>query len=262
MPDYGRFPTLQTQLENGVLTVTLNRPERLNAVGDGMHESLEALWGDIAGDTEVRSVVLTGAGRAFCAGADLARDPNDPDAGHNPASLMEKLERDMAWSYKPMIAAVNGHCYGRGFYFALDCDIRIASDKAVFCFAEPRWNFAERWVPKLAATIPPATALWMLATTKEVPAERALQLGLVADVVPHDKLMEEATELAERICQNGPLAVRAGLQIIRTMINDQARAKAPLAEELGTRVGNSEDSRSGEAQRAFAEKRKPVWRGR
>lgn len=254
--------TVLFEKQGRIATITLNRPERLNAANLQLIRDIVAAKKQFEADPELWVAILTGAGRAFCAGADLARDPNDPDAGHNPASLMEKLERDMAWSFKPMIAAVNGHCYGRGFYFALDCDIRIASDKAVFCFAEPRWNFAERWVPKLAATIPPATALWMLATTKEVPAERALQLGLVADVVLHDKLMDEATELAERICQNGPLAVRAGLQIIRTMINDQARAKAPLAEELGTRVGNSEDSRSGEAQRAFAEKRKPVWKGR
>ncbi|MBI2887106.1 MAG: hypothetical protein HYY02_07845 [Chloroflexi bacterium] len=102
----------------------------------------------------------------------------------------------------------------------------------------------------------------MLSTTIEVPAQRALQLGLVADVAPHERLMAEATALAERICGNGPLAVRAGLQLIRTMIQRRADEMYTLAAAVGAHVGRSEDSRSGEATRAFAEKRKAVWKGR
>lgn len=254
--------TVQFEKQGHVAYITLNRPERMNAANLQLIRDLVQAKREFEDDPDLWVAILTGSGRAFCAGADLRRNQNDPDAAHNPASLQEKLEKTLTRNYKPVIAAVNGHCYGRGLAFAMDCDIRIASDQAVFCFAEPRWNFAERWVPKLAATIPPATAMWMLATTREISAERAMQLGLVMDVVPHDKLMEEATEVAERVSTNGPLAVRAGLHLIHAMIEKKIDEMAPLAELLSMRVGSSEDSRSGEAQKAFAEKRKPIWRGR
>ena len=147
--------TVLFEKQGHIAYITLNRPERMNAANLQLIRDLVQAKREFEDDPDLWVAILTGAGRAFCAGADLRRDQNDPDAAHNPASLQEKLEKTLTRHYKPMIAAVNGHCYGRGFAFTIDCDIRIASDQAVFCFAEPRWNFAERWVPKLAASIPP-----------------------------------------------------------------------------------------------------------
>lgn len=254
--------TVLLEKQGRIAYVTYNRPQRLNACNLEMIRDLVAVKRQIEDDDDIWVAIYTGSGRAFSAGADLQRDPDDPDAGHNPASLQELLERSLVRHYKPSIAAINGLCYGRGLAWAMDCDIRIASEQAVLCCAESRWNFAERWTPILASSIPPATAMWMLATTMEVPAARAREIGLVMDVVPHDQLMDEATALAERICTNGPLAVRAGVQIMRTMIERRKAEVDDLSAFLGLKVRDSEDSRSGEAQKAFAEKRKPNWQAR
>ncbi|MBI2887105.1 MAG: enoyl-CoA hydratase/isomerase family protein [Chloroflexi bacterium] len=147
--------TVLFEKQGRIATITLNRPERLNAANLQLIRDLVEAKRQFEADPELWVAILTGAGRAFCSGADLRRDPNDPDAGDSPATLMERLELGMAWSYKPMIAAVNGPCYGRGFYFALDCDIRIASEQAVFCFAEPRWNSRSGGCPSWPPPFPP-----------------------------------------------------------------------------------------------------------
>ena len=242
--------------------ITLNRPDRLNAANIQLIRELVEAKKTFEEDPDLWVAIITGAGRAFCAGADLSRSPGESDAGESPATLQERLEREMTRHWKPTIAAVNGPCFGRGLGIAAGCDIRIASEKAIFCFAEPRWNLPGLWVWQLAATIPLGTVKWMVATCAQIPAQKALQIGLVVDVVPHDELLEQATAMAEQICVNGPLAVRAGLHLLDTMVQRSAAGMENLAIELGAQVAKSEDSHSGEGRRAFAEKRKPQWKGR
>ncbi|MBM2826453.1 MAG: enoyl-CoA hydratase [Dehalococcoidia bacterium] len=254
--------TVLYETKGSIAYITLNRPERLNAANFQLIREYVGAKQAFEDDDDLWVAVVTGAGRAFCAGADLRREPGEEDTNETPATLQERLEKEMNRRWKPVIAAVNGLCYGRGLGIAAGCDIRVASERAVFCFAEPRWNLAGLWVPKLAAIIPPAAAMWMAATCAEVPAMKALQIGLVSEVVPDDQLMEAATATAEQICQNGPLAVRAGLQLLHTILDKPYEEHLSLGAQLSARVSNSEDARSGEGRRAFAEKRKPMWKAR
>jgi 2-(1,2-epoxy-1,2-dihydrophenyl)acetyl-CoA isomerase len=213
--------------KDGIATVTLNSPDKLNAISFKMRDSLMQVIDDLGKDDSVKVVILTGAGRGFCAGADLS----ELAGGTRPEpSIYEQLQGVPRPSFfkleKPVIAAVNGACVGAGLSLALTCDIRIASDKAKFGSAfiklgAPPDNGMTYWLPKI---IGHANALEFLLTGKIVMGTEAKQIGLVNQVVPGEELMKVSQEMAVQIAQYPVLALALTKRLVyRSMISDAAR---------------------------------------
>ena len=210
-----------------IATVTLNRPEALNALDDGINGELWEVWSDFARDEAVDVAILTGAGRAFCAGADLKtfiprwEHATMLDARRNAArGIGGGITRGQHRITKPIIAAVNGPAIGGGFELALACDIRIASEAAAFGVFEVRQGLhqGDGGIVRLVAIAGIATALDLTLTGREVPAEEALRLGLVHRVVPPDRLLPAAEDTARLILRNSQQAVRSAKETILDVI--------------------------------------------
>lgn len=256
--------TVLYQLENHVATVTLARPEALNAVDLATEAELQRIWTHIENDPEVRVVVLTGAGeRAFCAGADL-KNPSitgleywaaPRPGGFGGIALRETLN-------VPVIARVNGYALGGGFEMVLGCDIVVACEEARFGLPEPRVGRMplDGGMVLLQRQVPFRKAMAMLFTGKHVTAAEALVMGLVNEVVPRADLDAAVARWVDDMLACAPLSLKAIKQVVRqtgAMTPKQAQAmRLPaLVEAL-----NSEDGFEGVL--AFQQKRKPVWMGR
>jgi enoyl-CoA hydratase/carnithine racemase len=257
-------PDVLVSRAGGVLTVTLNRPERHNAMTWAMVDRLRAAVAEAKADPKVRVVVLTGAGgRAFCAGADLggmAAGASELEL-HDGRGRLAQLFQELWALGKPTIAKVRGHCLAGGFGLALACDLVIAADDAVFATPEVDvglWPFMVT-VP-LCRSMPPKKALELMLTGRRVGAAEADRLGFVTRVVPPAQLDEAVDELAATLAAKPPVAVRLGRDAFyRVWDADAAAALAALHPLLGVLAG-TDDAREGMA--AFAEKRPPTWTGR
>ena len=258
MPD-----TVLYEQAGHVATITYNRPEALNAVNGELRQDLNAAWDRFRGDDDAWVAILTGAGRAFCAGADM-RD-GAGSTGVFEGTFWEKPTINSFESglelFKPTIAAVNGHCLGYGLTAALACDFLIAGDRATFGFPEVRLG-----VPTIvgAITLPRrvgwADAMELLLTGERVGAERAREMGLVWRVVPHDQLMDEAGALAERLVASAPLAVRATKEVATRTRSMSWVEAVRFGETMRLVAGATEDAAEG--MTAAAEGRPPDWQAR
>jgi enoyl-CoA hydratase/carnithine racemase len=219
--------------------VTLNRPEARNAIDPETHELLWRTWEDFRDDDSVDVAIVTGAGDAFCAGADLKtyippwmEDATARKVRDNVATGIGGLTRGLHRIYKPVIAAVNGWALAGGLETALACDIRIASERAMFGSFEARRGFhhGDGGIVRLVNTCGAGIALEMLLTAQPMDAQRALQCNLVSRVVEHDRLMEEAELVARQILRNSQRAVRSAketiLDVIGRPLDDQLRLEA------------------------------------
>lgn len=235
--------------------VTLNRPQAFNAYNNEMLRELEKVWYDFRDDPEAWVAILTGAGRHFCVGHDLdslheVTEPEPPSIHYGSIEI-----------YKPIIAAVNGNAMGGGCSTALGCDLRLAADNARFGYPQVQVGHmslgGHQRLPRMTF---PSIALEMMLTGEAIDAQESYRLGLVNRVVPLAELMPAATRLAERIAQNGPLAVRATKEAFlrgQTMPLQQGIRMAAL---LYAQLATTEDAQEG--LKAFREKRKPAWKGR
>jgi enoyl-CoA hydratase/carnithine racemase len=263
-------PELLVEHSDYVLTITLNRPDRLNAISGPMLNALSKTLQEANLDRDVRAVILTGAGRGFCAGLDLKDQGTaggdgaiQPGRGgyqlfdlHNsPPVVINRMD-------KPMICALNGAAAGYGMDLALGCDIRIASEHAKMGAV-----FAKRGV------LPESGGCWYLprllgwARAAEVAflgdvldAQRSLELGLVNKVVPHDQLMDEARAWALKIANNAPLSVQSTKRMMRLGMDETFEAAVDHIYLQLLPLFQSDDFREGIA--AFAERREPVFKGR
>ena len=255
------FEFIRYEKRDHIACVTFNRPEVLNALHPPAHEELTRAWDDVVADPEVWVAVLTGAGeRAFSAGNDLKWTtlhgvPRMPKGGFGGL-----VARDDLW--KPLIAAVNGFALGGGLELALACDVIIAAEHARFGLPEPRVGLmaAAGGVHRLPRHIPLKLAMGMILTGRQISAAEAARIGLVNEVVQAADLLATAERWAREMSECSPLAVQASkqaaLQGLGRPVAEAMTAHYPLVQKLFT----SEDVVEG--PRAFAEKRKPVWRGR
>jgi enoyl-CoA hydratase/carnithine racemase len=256
-----------------VAVVTLDRPERANALDPPMLSALAAAWRRIATDDDIRCALLTGAGeRAFCAGMDmratipaaqaLARGERIDDAtfaGLRDVGTALLAGFDLG---TPLVCAINGHARAGGFDLMLAAELRYAVPQATFALEEVALGL----YPTGNATVLLARQIgWvhahdLLLTARPIGAARALAIGLVNQVVAPEELLATALAAADAIAANAPLAVRATRSGVRALLGLPLDEAYRRQEELGRPLRRTEDAR--EAQRAFAEKRRPVWRGR
>jgi enoyl-CoA hydratase/carnithine racemase len=248
-------------VNDGVATITLNRPEKRNALNAALLDALTARFTAVEADRSIRVVVLRGAGRAFCSGRDLDELEQRQTAGSdtdNPVmAVFHRIER----CRQPTIAMVHGDAYAGGCELALHCDLRIAADGVRFAMPLARIG---RIVPfalgqKLIEVIGPAHTRRLLFTGQPVDAARAYEIGMVHEVVSAADLEKRTYELARTIADNAPLAL-AGMKatILRAASGRDAIQHADL-DELARRARESADAREG--VRAMLEKRRPVFRG-
>src|SRR5215468_889481 len=265
MPDY---KCLIYEVKDSVATLTLNRPERLNALGDTLRDDLYDAVLRATTDPDVRAIVLTGAGRGFCSGGDVKAMNEARETGAE-RPVLDKVapSRDrvllaMQEAPQPIIAAVNGAAAGAGMNLALGCDIRIASTAARFTQAfvkrglHPDWG-GTYFLPRLVGT---AKACEMIFTGDVIDAAEAERLGIVSRVVAPEELMPTAYELARRIAAGPPVAIRLAKRSIYA--NSELDLRAALQNETMAQNICFETEDATEGIRAFGEKRAPAFKGR
>jgi enoyl-CoA hydratase len=265
-PGQEEQPHALVELREHVLIVTMNRPQARNALSGPMLAIMNDAWDRVDHDPEVRVCILTGAGGAFCAGADLkamtAAHPGESFAsGAFDPSVIEPLLKGRRLT-KPLIAAVEGPAIAGGTEILQATDIRIAGRSARFGISEARWGLFPLGgsAVRLVRQIPYTVAADLLLTGRHISAEEALAAGLIGHVVDDGQALAKALELAGLIAANGPLAVQAILRTIRETEGLAENDAFALEAKLGVAVFASADAREG--PRAFAEKRKPDFSGR
>jgi enoyl-CoA hydratase len=256
---------LERDRRGAVEVLTLNRPDRRNALNTELRTSLADAFAEIEKDDTVHVIVLTGAGdRAFCAGMDLKEFADGEGAGNDPMpddDADPSVLQTVSWNYsKPIVAALNGAAVGGGFEIMLACDLVVAAEHVLFGVTEVKRGLMPAGGGTLLATrIPLAVALEITLTGETFDANRALELGLINRVVPTGHEVEEAVALAELVAANGPLAVQTVKRLVRRTSTHGGNAGWPSMSEIGAVFG-SEDAREG--AQAFAEKRAPQFVGR
>jgi len=256
------MPSVKYEKEEKIAFITLNRPERLNAIDLGTTEELIKIWVDFRDDDQLWVAILNGEGRSFCAGADVEK--MDRGGIWNIRKSLIYGDKKMGPSnygvWKPIIAAVHGHVLGAGFYLVLECDLIIAAEDAEFGLPEPRVGIPTPFASNLHNYLSPCLAMEFLLVGDRINAKRAYEMGLVNQVVSREMLMDSTKSMAEKICQNGPLSLRAMKEVFHRSRDMDSTGTLTLLEEIFTPVMNSVDAAEG--KRAFQEKRKPQWKCR
>lgn len=256
--------------KRGITTIiTLNRPEKLNAMNAQMLEEITQVLTELRRDTATRFVILTGAGRAFSAGADLGgRGVTPPEAAQAVSQeqrLVQMASHDMMRSYQNLeqvtIAAVNGYCLGAGLVFVIESDFIIAAKDALLGVPETNVGVFYTWgsSARLSRLVGPLWAKHIIMTCENVTAEQALSIGLVNQVVPNDKLMDAAWELVDKIASKSPLAIRLTKKLVNAYSTAGRGDLYVVEPELVERIHISGDPLEG--ARAFKEKRPPKFSG-
>jgi enoyl-CoA hydratase/carnithine racemase len=233
------MPKLLYEKRDRVAHLTINRPDAKNAIDPDTHQLLWEAWEDFRDDDSVDVAILTGAGDAFCAGADLKtyippiiEDSSPRWVRDNVATGLGGLTRGLHRIYKPTIAAVNGWALAGGLELALACDIRVASERAMFGSFEARrgYHHGDGGIVRLVNTCGAGIALELLLTAEPIDAERALRANLVSRVVPHDELLATAEQVAASILRNSQVAVRSAketiLDVVGRPLDEQLRIEA------------------------------------
>lgn len=256
------MPDCLVELDGHVLVVTLNRPEARNALSGEMLSIMREAWDRVDADSAVRCCVLTGAGGAFCAGADLkAMSANHPSASSFDASVIEPLLKGRRLT-KPLIAAVEGPAIAGGTEILQATDIRVAGASARFGVSEARWGLFPLGgsAVRLPRQIPYTVAAELLLTGRHIRADEALRIGLIGEVVDDGQALSRALEIGAAIAANGPVAVRAILRTMRETEGLHENEAFKVEAELGLAVFASADAKEG--PRAFTEKRAPHFEDR
>jgi enoyl-CoA hydratase/carnithine racemase len=265
------YETIRYEVSDRVATITFDRPDQLNAVSPQMVRELREAYDRAEGDDAVWTIVVTGSGRAFCAGADVGEIPDDGRVIYDEPYLTTRPQweapqeatppfRSMT---KPVLTAVNGLCCGAGLDLVTTSDIAIASDRAEFF--DPHVSIglvSGREMVRLARALPfnVAMRVALMGKHERMSATRAYELGLITEVVEHDRLLDRIHEIAGIVNRNAPLAVRGTRLAMRTGIDLPLHEAEILAEAYRERVVRTDDAKEGPA--AFLEKRDPDWQCR
>lgn len=262
----GKFSNVEK--DGRLMVVTINRPEVYNACHPMANQELVEAFDEFQADPELWVAIITGAGdKAFCAGNDLkyhadiqartGKRPVHPAKGFG--GLANRFDLD-----KPVIAAVNGLAMGGGFEIALAADIIVASEHAKFALPEPRVGLAAGagGMQRLSRMIPLKKAMGMMLTGRHVPAKEGYELGFVTEVVPHAELMTAAKKWAAQILECSPMSVRATKQVVMRSLDVPALEMAMRNQNFPAFVAMAHSEDTVEGPKAFAEKRKPNWKGR
>ena len=254
--------------DGGIYLITLNRPHRLNSIGDGLSDALYDAFVEYRDDPNARCAVLTGAGRAFCAGADLINTAEtreaERDGGTGNAPIISRRKNPVPLSetlglWKPTIAAINGWAVAGGFMYAMQCDIRIMSEEAKIGIAETRWNMGGAgWMAPLTRQIGLGSAMELtLWGDTQYDAERCYQLGWVQRVVPREMLLETALQYARRMLYLAPREVRN----IKQALYRGYCMEPIMAQQFGSAIEQNLQGMNDsiEGPKAFSEKRRPKF---
>ncbi len=254
---------ISVERRDEIAIVSLNRPEKLNAISRAMLRQLTEIFKDAADDKSLRAIIFTGAGdKAFSAGTDLAELIDVPaEAARGVADGGQLLCNEIENCPVPVIAAINGIAAGAGCELALASHLRIASPNASFSLPEIKLGIIPGYggTQRLAREVGHARALEIMLTSRAVHSEEALRIGLINRIAPATALLEEATRLAHEIAALAPLAIRACLQAVTRGTELSLTEGLALEAELFASLFATQDMREG--TRAFLEKRKPVFKG-
>ncbi len=254
---------IRFEVEGHVATITLDRPEKLNAMDMEMYEAISERMREIDSRDDIWIGVVTGAGdKAFTAGADLVGMHGTAEQARVEWSAARATRFDLGLEVqKPMLAAINGYCLAGGLELALVCDIRIAADSAHFGCPEVKWNLLHGYgAQRLPDIVGLTNAMYLLLTGQFIDAGEALRIGLVNEVVPAQDLIRRTHEIAETICANGPMAVRMTKELALRSRDLSVPDGIRLYQALSRLVELSDDLEEG--TRAFAEKRAPSFHNR
>lgn len=254
------YETIRVERKDAVAVVWMNRPEKKNAMNPTFFRELPAVLAELDDDPDARALVLTGAGDAFSAGGDISSfgELHDARAYRGQLQLVEDAFHSLERAALPVIAAVNGIAYGGGTEIVLFCDFAVASDRARFAFREITVGLQPSYgLVRGPEVIGRQWTKFLSLTGDIVDAAKAMEIGLVQQVVPHESVLDEAVAIAARIAANPPLAVRIGKRFV-----NRHTAGNGLREtmEAGSLLFASEDHKEG--VRAFLEKRPPRFEGR
>ena len=255
--------TVLYEKRENVVIITLNRPEALNSINRQLRRELDEAITRFDGDSDSFVAIVTGAGRAFCAGRDLKERAEDNAQGIQArASHSMAPDQPYMWSqtWKPLIAAINGYALAGGWSIAQMCDLRVAAADAELGITETKWSLLPPFGTILPKMIPLSAVLELVFTAQPISAQRAYDIGFVNKVVPGDQLMDEAMTLAQQIAENGRLAVQYFKELAYRGQNMSTQEISALTYDMYDKLLTTEDSKEG--PRAFAERRKPRWQGR
>ncbi len=248
--------------QDDIVVITLNRPEALNSINRQLKNELEEALLRFDQDRQARVAIVTGAGRAFGAGRDLKERAEDNAAGIE-ATPWDSMRQDNLYMWpqvwKPLIAAINGYALAGGWSIAQMCDIRIAAEHAKFGITESRVGLMAPYAVMLPSLIPTSIVMELVMTGEHISAQRAYEVGFVNKVVPDEQLMDESMAVARKIADNSPLSNQYFKEAAYKSLTLSSDDSIALMYHLYEKLLNSEDSVEG--PRAFAEKRKPQWKG-
>jgi enoyl-CoA hydratase len=257
------YQNIKYDLKEGLAFVTVNRPKALNALNMDVLNEMIQVFTEIEKDDQVKAVIVTGEGRSFVAGADIAQmktlnaveGRNMMQTGHDLMNMIESLE-------KPVIAAVNGFALGGGCELAMACDIRLASEKALFGQPEVGLGIIPGFggTQRLARLIGKGMAKYLILTGENIKADEALRLGLVQKVFPPETLLEEAEKIARKIMSNAPIALASAINAINNGLDMDMKSASAYEVQSTTVCFASEDKDEGMG--AFLEKRKPEFKNK
>ncbi|MCK9518920.1 MAG: enoyl-CoA hydratase/isomerase family protein [Dehalococcoidia bacterium] len=246
--------------EGHIATITYNRPEALNAINAELRAGLDAAWVRFRDDDEAWVAIVTGAGRAFSAGADIRSPAVATEHSFWEVPSLTSLENGLE-VWKPTIAAVNGYCLGFALTLVAACDFVIASERAEFGFPEVRLGVPTiQGAVRMPGRVGWQNAMELLLIGERIDAARAKEMGLAWKVVPHDQLMDEARDLADRLCRSAPLAVRATKEVAWRGQRGSWVDAIRFGETMRRVAGATDDAREG--MTAARDRREPEWKSR